>query len=136
LGYYYDLEVVVEDKDEDEVFDDEVDLRVEDLSEADDFDWDELIVTAKYDEDKERLYVELVLEDIKDTPTFSYIAEVEFADEEDDLVFKYDEDKEELRVSMDARIDEDDVEDKYEIEIEIENDDQERVYREDVDVVV
>jgi hypothetical protein len=134
LGYYYDLEVVVEDKDEDEVFDDEVDLRVEDLSEADDFDWDELIVTAKYDEDKERLYVELVLEDIKDTPTFSYIAE--FADEEDDLVFKYDEDKEELRVSMDARIDEDDVEDKYEIEIEIENDDQERVYREDVDVVV
>lgn len=137
LGYYYDIDLVIEDEDEDEVFDDEVDVDIEFLSEADDFDWDDLKVTASYDEDDERIYIELVLEDITSTPTFTYTTDIEFGDEEEYAVFSYDSDEDELRASINTRIDEDDIEDEYEIEVEVNNSDEEdEVYDEDVDVEV
>jgi hypothetical protein len=127
---------VVEDNDEDEVFDDEVDLEVELLSEADDFDWDDLEVTASYNENKEILYIELVLEDVTSKPTFIYTTDLEFEDEEEFKKFTYNSEKDELRASIEVRIDEDDILDEYEFDIKIENDDQERVYNEDIDVAV
>lgn len=136
LDYYYDIELIIEDEDSDEVYDDEIDVDVEYLSEADDFDWDELEVSASYNENKEILYIELVLENITSTPLYSYITELEFADEEEFKKFTYYKDEDELRASIEVRVDEEDIEEEYEFDIEIENDDQERVYNEDIDVEV
>ncbi len=136
LGNYYDIDIKIEDQDDDEVFDDEIDVDIEYLSEADDFDWDDLEVSASYNENKEILYIELVLEWIKSTPTFTYTTDLEFADEEEFKKFTYNSDEDELRASIDVRIDEDDIENEYEFDIKIENDDQERVYNEDIDVEI
>jgi len=129
----YDIELIIEDDDSEEVYDEDIDIDVELLSEVNNFDWDDLEVTAMYKEDSERLYVELVLEDVSARPTLDFSVEIEFEDEDDTTDFSYDSGRDELTANFDFKIDEDDIENEYEFEITIEDEDGERVFREDIE---
>jgi len=132
----YDIELIVEDDDSEEVYDEDIDIDVDLLSELNDFDWEDLEVIALYDEEDEKLYVDLILEDVSSRPGLEFVAELEFEDEDDEGEFSYNSGSESLELSFEFRIDEDDIENEYEFEIIIEDENGERVLREDFDIDV
>lgn len=136
-SYDVDFAVVGQDIDKDEKeFYDERNRKIEvgEVKTTDDFDWNDLVTTAIYDEDRERLEISIVLEDIDQEPFETYIAAIDVNDEEDDRRFSWDSDAEQLQVDFTIKIPEEDLEYDYDIDIKVTNSASKRVYSDSTNI--
>lgn len=132
---YLDLEIEINDEDNNEVFDGRIEMKKGIVNNNDNLDWEDLEVYYDYNESRERLHIEVKLDEITSSPKNTYTVYIEADNKDFDERMFYSSSKDVLAANFYISwVEKDELDDYLELEVKIKDNKSNTLYNEDTDL--